>query len=249
MTIAAVSSLNAPASTSATAAQAAATTSSISSSVNVDFTTYLKILTTQLQNQDPTNATDPNQFTQELIQIEQVQVQNTTNTDLQSLTAANSTNSLATGVGYIGTVVQANSPQDQFPLQSGFSQFGYSLGSAATATTITVQDSSGNTVAKINGGTAAGGNYVSWNGLESSGATAPDGAYTFTVNAVDAGGNAISVKNPVALFQVTSVQTNSDGTLQLLAGPLSLSTSDVTDVYSATTAPKATAGTTTTSTG
>ena len=74
MTITAVSSLGATA-----AASGIATTSSISNSVNFNFTTYLKILTAQLKNQDPTNATDPNQYTQELINIEQAQIQNNTN--------------------------------------------------------------------------------------------------------------------------------------------------------------------------
>jgi len=243
MTITAVSALNAPAATSSSSSTTDATSSSISSSLNVDFATYLKILTTQLENQDPTNATDPNQFTQELIQIEQVQVQNNTNSDLENLTKASSANSLATGVGYIGSVVQANSSNDEFALQSSYAQFGYTLASAAASTSVTVKDSSGNTVATLTGGTAAGGNYVSWNGTETDGSTAPDGTYTFTVNAVDSGGNAIAASNPVALFQVTSVQTNSDGTLQLLAGSLSLSTSDVTDVYAASTVPKATSGT------
>ena len=187
MTITAVSSLNTVASSTAASSSTtgAPTSTAIASSLNVDFASYLKILTAQLQNQDPTNATDPNQFTQELIQIEQVQVQNNTNTDLESLTSATTTNSLATGVSYVGNYVQAASNNDEFPLQNSASQFGYSLGSAASSTIINIQDSSGNTVASINGGTAAGGNYVTWNGTEANGTTAPDGTYTFTVDASD----------------------------------------------------------------
>jgi flagellar basal-body rod modification protein FlgD len=215
----------------------------LSSSLNLDFSTYLKILTTQLKNQDPTNATDPNQFTQELVQMAQVQQQITTNTDLESLTKATSTNSLATGIGYVGNYVQASSSSGEFPVQNGISEFGYTLANKANAASISIQNSSGTTVATINGGTAAGGNYVTWNGKDSSGNQLPDGTYSFTVNATDASGNAIASSDPVALFKVTSVQSNSNGSLQLLAGSLSLPTTDVTDVFSSASVPTATAGT------
>jgi flagellar basal-body rod modification protein FlgD len=246
MSITAVSALNSNAAAT-TSSSASSSSAGLSSTLNLTFSEYLNILTAQLQNQDPTNATDPNQFTQELVEMGGVQQQITTNQDLTNLVSATSANSLATGVGYVGNVVQADSSSGEFPLQSSYAEFGYNLASTASKALITIQDSNGNVVDTFQGGTASGGNYVSWNGATSSGGTAPDGAYTFTVTATDANGNAITSSDPVALFQVTSVQTNSDGTLQLYAGSLSLDSSDVTNVYSAETAPKATANTTSSS--
>ncbi len=242
MTITAVSGLN-----SNPTPVAAANTSGagLSSTLSMNFSTYLKILTTQLKNQDPTNATDPNQFTQELVQMAGVQQQITTNQDLTNLVTAQSSNSLSTGLGYIGGYVQADSSSGQFPVQSGSSEFGYDLAGAASNATITIQDPNGNAVATLSGGTAAGGNYVSWNGKNASGTQLPDGTYTFSVAATDANGNAIKSSNPVSLFKVTSVQSNKDGTVQLLAGSLSLSSSDVTNVYAPQTMPTATQATVT----
>ena len=174
-----------------------------------------------------------------------VQQQITTNQDLTNLVSAQTSNSLSTGLGYIGGYVQANSSSGEFPLQNGISEFGYNLAGSASNAVITVQDSQGNTVATLSGGTSAGGNYVSWNGLTAGGAQAPDGTYTFTVAATDVNGNAIASSNPVSLFKVTSVQSNNDGTLQLYAGSLSLSSSDVTNVYAPQTMPAATAATVT----
>ena len=244
MTITPVSSLNSnPAATSAGIGSSTSSTAGLSASLNMDFAQYLQILTTQLQHQDPTNATDPNQFTQELVQMGSVQQQITTNQDLTNLVAATSANSLASGISYVGHVVQANSNSGTFPLQNSYSEFGYSLAGPAAHAVVTVQDANGNVIDTFQGGTAAGGNYVSWNGATSSGGTAPDGAYTFTVAATDANGNTVASSDPVALFQVTSVQSNSDGTTQLYAGSLSLSSTDVTNVYAPATAPKATPNT------
>jgi flagellar basal-body rod modification protein FlgD len=247
MSVGAVSSLSNLSSAASSASSASSSgvqsTAAQASTLSLDFTTYLKILTTQLQNQDPTNATDPNQFTSELIQMEQVQSQITTNTDLQHLTNATSANGLATGIGYVGAYVRASTSSGEFSLQNGSAEIGYTLASAGVGTIITVQNSSGSTVAQLSGGTAAGDNYVTWNGQDSSGNQLADGAYTFTVASVDANGNSIASSNPTAFYKVTGVQTNSDGTLTLDAGTLSLLNTDVTGVYSPSTLPTATTGT------
>jgi flagellar basal-body rod modification protein FlgD len=247
MSVGAISSLSSIASAAASASSSASSTASQASALNLDFTTYLKILTTQLQNQDPTNATDPNQFTQELIEMEQVQSQITNNTDLQDLTNATSANGLATGTSYIGNYVRADTSTGQFSLQGSCAEIGYTLPQAANNTTINIEDSSGKVVAQLTGGTASGDNYVTWNGKETDGSTAADGTYTFVVNATDSGGNAITSSNPTALFYVTGVQSNSNGTITLDAGQLSLLNTDVTGVYNAATVPTATTGTVITS--
>lgn len=241
MSVGAVSSLSSIASAAASASSSS--TSSASSTLNMDFTTYLKILTTQLKNQDPTNATDPNQFTQELIEMEQVQSQITNNSDLEKLTKATAANGLATGVSYIGNYVRATTTSGTFALQGGSAEIGYSLAGAASSATITVKDSSGSTVATMAGGTASGDNYVTWKGGSSSGTTEADGTYTFTVNATDSTGSAITSSDASAFFKVTGVQSNSDGTLTLTAGTTSLLSTDITGVYTSATLPTSTTGT------
>ncbi|MGB9153329.1 MAG: flagellar hook capping FlgD N-terminal domain-containing protein [Alphaproteobacteria bacterium] len=159
MTITPVSPLNTNSGAATnTSGTSASSTAAMSSTLNLDFSQYLQILTAQLQNQDPTNATDPNQFTQELVEMGGVQQQITTNTDLTNLVSATSANSLSSGIGYVCSVVQANSSSGAFPLQNSYSEFGYSLASAANSTIVTVQDANGHTVDTLQGGTAAGGN-------------------------------------------------------------------------------------------
>ena len=52
-----------------------------------NFDTFLKLLTTQLQNQDPMSPMDSNQFTQQLVAFSGVEQQINTNDNLQSLIA------------------------------------------------------------------------------------------------------------------------------------------------------------------
>src|ERR1700686_3335504 len=70
-----------------------------------NFDTFLKLLTTQLQNQDPLSPMDSNQFTQELVQFSQVEQQINTNTSLASLIALTKTQSSANAVSYLGKTI------------------------------------------------------------------------------------------------------------------------------------------------
>ncbi|MFA5040421.1 MAG: FlgD immunoglobulin-like domain containing protein [Bdellovibrionales bacterium] len=231
MSVGAVSSLtsiaNAANTTSSNAAQ--------SSSLSLDFETYLKILCVQLQNQDPTNATDPNQFTQELIQM---QINN--NEAIDKLTEVTAAGNLVNGVGYINQYVRSASEDGDFSLQETSAEIGYTLAKEAAAVTVTIKNSDGDTVAKLSGTTTSGDNYILWDGKCTDGTTATDGAYTFSISATDSTKSTVSVTNYTALFKVTAVQSDGEGGLVLQAGDLSLSSSDVTGVYSSTSRPAAT---------
>src|SRR5262249_10208809 len=63
----------------------AAANSNAASQLAGNFDEFLKLLTTQLQHQDPLSPLDPNQFTQELVQFSSVEQQIQTNTSLSTL--------------------------------------------------------------------------------------------------------------------------------------------------------------------
>src|SRR6201985_2858476 len=67
-----------------------------------NFDTFLQLLTTQLQNQDPTSPMDTNQFTQQLVEYSQVEQQIDTNTNLQSLITQGGTQNAAYAPSYLG---------------------------------------------------------------------------------------------------------------------------------------------------
>ncbi|MEI9931484.1 MAG: flagellar hook capping FlgD N-terminal domain-containing protein [Rhizomicrobium sp.] len=70
-----------------------------------NFDTFLQLLTTQLQNQDPMSPMDSNQFTQQLVEFAGVEQQMNTNTNLQSLIALSMSQQASAAVGYIGHTV------------------------------------------------------------------------------------------------------------------------------------------------
>jgi flagellar basal-body rod modification protein FlgD len=215
-------------SSSSSAASAAASGGLGATSVSAAYDTFLTLLTTQLQNQDPLNPTDTSTFTSEMIQLSGVEQQLNTNSTLDTISTDLSSISASNGLGYIGKSVTATG--STVPLQSGSASWDYTLPSSASNVTLTVQDSSGNTVYSTSGNTAAGQHSFTWNGNNSSGTTAPAGDYTLQVAAADGSGNAITTTTEI-VGTVTGVDT-SNGTTDLQIGDVTVPASNVTQLNS-----------------
>ena len=201
-------------------------------SVTGNLNTFLKILTTQLKNQDPTAAQDTNQFTQELVQFASAEQQINTNTKLDTLiNLQTSANSVSSTLGYMGKYVSLAS-DSKLPLQSGKAEMSYTLASQANAVSISVKDSTGKVVATLPGTTASGTNTISWDGKDSSGAQLADGTYTFGITATTAAGVAVAVSNTKVYAKVTSVATDSTtGTTLGLGGTYTALSTAISGVY------------------
>src|ERR1700761_1163161 len=93
--------------TATPAANANGTTSIASSQqqLSSNFDTFLQLLTTQLQNQDPLSPMDSNTFTQQLVEYSQVEQQIDTNTNLQTLINQGSSSTGSYAVSYLGKAV------------------------------------------------------------------------------------------------------------------------------------------------
>src|SRR4030081_1863700 len=67
-----------------------------------NFQTFLTLLTTQLQNQNPLSPLDTNQFTQQLVQFAGVEQQLKTNDQLSSLVSLQQTAQSTQALGFVG---------------------------------------------------------------------------------------------------------------------------------------------------
>lgn len=188
---------------------------------------FLKLLTTQLQNQDPLNPMDNAQMTSQLAQISTVDGITQLNATLQSLVSnANSSQALqaAALVGH-GVLV----PGSALSLQQGQAVAGVDLASAADDVVATIKDANGLAVRKLDlGALAAGASSFAWDGKTDSGATAADGAYTVSLAATQ-GGGAVTA-NALQVGMVSSVANSSQGASLNVAGLGTFSLSDVKQI-------------------
>lgn len=208
------------------------TASSKKSVLAADMNTFLKILTTQLQNQDPTQATDVNAFTQELVQFSQVEQSIQTNENLEKLIAIGSPNGVTPLLGYVGKTVEAQT-DGKIAVQSGTGNFTYTLDRAAQIATVTIKDSAGKTVSTFSGETTKGEHKISWPAKDSAtGKALADGTYTVSIAAKDINGENVTVSDVNLVGVVSTLETASDGTATLSVGDISFKAGKIVSVYS-----------------
>jgi flagellar basal-body rod modification protein FlgD len=157
---------------------------------------FLKLLTTQLQYQDPMSPADPKDFVAQLSQfssLEQLINLNTAMGNLStSFTNLQSSQQMTQGLSLLGKTVKAQG--NIFTVNSGeVGEISYVLGGAASKVTVSISDSSGKVVRTLDvGSQAAGEHQISWDGKDSNGIQVADGTYSFRVNALDSKGNPVT---------------------------------------------------------
>ena len=213
--------------TSSTSSAISQTGTSALGSLSDNFSSFLSLLMTQLQNQDPTSPLDSNQFTSELVQFTSVQQQIDTNSDLTQLIQLTQASQIEQSASMVGKPVTVTS--SQLSLQDGTAAINFDTTSAEPVG-IAIYNASGVQVQTATLTSSAGANTWTWNGQNASGTTMPDGPYTVTVNAIGVNGATSAVP-----FTVTGTATsvlNNSGTVDLQMGGLTLPFSAVDSVGS-----------------
>jgi len=190
------------------------------------FDTFLTLLTTQLQYQDPLDPMDTNEFTSQLVEFSSVEQAISTNQKLDDLIALQNDMQLNDAVGYIDKKVGADGLI--LMLQDSEATITYDLGGNAKKANILIIDEEGNTVRTLEADTEVGHHEIVWDGLDDDGDALDDGLYGFLVTAIDAD------DKPVPLVQgtvgkVTGVKLV-DGEVTLEVGDLEIALSDVLSI-------------------
>ena len=147
---------------------------------------FLKLLVTQMKNQDPLNPMDNAQVTSQLAQISTVSGIDKLNATLNSMSSSFLASQSLQASGLIGHAVLA--PGNSMLLQSGGGAAGMDLAQAADHVSVTIRDSAGQIIKTIDmGAQDAGIHTFPWDGSTDAGGHAKDGAYTFQVAAVQGG--------------------------------------------------------------
>ncbi|ASU38275.1 flagellar biosynthesis protein FlgD [Herbaspirillum sp. meg3] len=201
---------------------------------------FLKLLTVQMQNQDPTNPMDNSQLTTQLAQLSTVSGISQLNTTLAALMSNLGTSQSLQAANMIGHSVLA--PGNNVTLTSDTTKdasgndvttqkaiFGVQLADNADSVKVTIRDSAGNVVHSLDlGAQTAGTLPIIWNGATDAGTQAKDGAYTFTVSATSAG-SAVGA-TALAFGTVASVSTGTDGVKLNVSNIGTIKTTDVVQI-------------------
>lgn len=163
------------------------------SNLGDDYTSFLKLLTAQIQNQDPLQPMDSTAFVSQLAQLSQVEQAVSMNANLEQLNAKFSAISAMSDIQLIGREVTLST--DRLELSGGKASFDYQLASPAGLVKAVIKAGDGTVVREYTGlaGTAGGKMHtVNWDGLDKDGLPVPDAVFTVEMEAETTDGNPVS---------------------------------------------------------
>jgi flagellar basal-body rod modification protein FlgD len=203
--------------TTSSAVTSLATGSSSSSLNNVNFDTFLTLLTVQLKNQDPLNPMDGTEFTGQIAQFSQLEQQIKSNSYLETLNKQTDYSMQTLATSYLGKDVLVQGTEIA-KSGSGTVQFGYSTDAATANVTVDIYNESTGAIVRsmVFDGGAAGSATVAWDGKDESGNEVADGSYKLKIKAVDTDGKTVN-SSTYAFGTVTQVANDSGAVTLLLA--------------------------------
>lgn len=155
---------------------------------------FLKLLITQLQNQDPLAPADDKEFVAQMATFSSLEQLIDANSNLQGLAFGQANLINAQALGLIGKEALV-SGGDSVRIVSGRpDQLVYSLPSAASEATLTIYSADGAPVRVFELDKSASGRVsLAWDGTDASGNKLADGEYRIEVRATNAQGEAMTV--------------------------------------------------------
>ena len=160
-----------------------------------NFQAFLKLLTTQLQHQNPLDPLDTNQFTQQLVQFAGVEQQLKTNDELTTLVSLQQTAQTTQALGFVGKTAVVDGSTAALSNGSATWKLGVPTNSNVN---ISITNGTGQTVFTGSYAVNAGDNQAfAWDGKGNDGTQWPDGKYKLTATAADTGGNSVAVSTQI----------------------------------------------------
>ncbi len=205
----------------------AALTSGQSNSVDSE-QRFLKLLVTQLNNQDPLNPMDNAQLTSQLAQMSTVSGIERLNTAFQSLLAQSTSSQVLQSAGMIGRMVLVAG--NELTVSKGVAApFAVDVASAAESVKVAITNAGGKVVRSYDlGALPAGVKTLSWDGIDDSGKQAADGSYA--INLLATGGGAAVAASALTYQQVASVAQGASGVSLELGSGRSVSLIDIKSI-------------------
>jgi flagellar basal-body rod modification protein FlgD len=192
---------------------------------------FLKLLVTQLQNQDPLNPADSTEFISQLAQFSSLEQLSSVNDNLKIVQLFDQSINNSQAVNFVGKTIKASG--SMFELESGEThEIQYQLEEDADAVYVSIVNASGEIVRKIEmDDMSAGDQSVVWDGKDENGNAASAGTYSFSVQAQNSDGEAMATAAYIK-ETVTGVSYH-DGSTYLLAKDIEIPYSAILEVTEA----------------
>lgn len=180
-----------------------------SDALNATQDRFLKLLITQMRNQDPLNPLDNSQVTSQMAQLSTVTGINKLNDLVSSLSSSFSASQSLQAANMIGRGVLI--PGKTLELAGGSAIAAVDLPQAVDQLNIVIKDASGATVHNASLGPQTGGIVTfQWDGTNDAGGTAASGQYTYEMQALAAGQPVLGA-TPLSYGKVNSVTLGAQG--------------------------------------
>lgn len=189
--------------------------------ISSDFETFLVMLTTQLENQDPLNPVDSSDYAVQLATFSSVEQQVQTNDLLKGLSEQMGLMGMAQLAGWVGMEARA-------PVAANFDGTPVTLSphpaSAAQETILVVTNADGNEVERID--IAVSSEAITWAGVDESGNPRPAGLYSFSLESYSH--DSLIETTPVDVYsRISEARTEGGQTVLVLDGGIHVSASQV----------------------
>jgi flagellar basal-body rod modification protein FlgD len=158
-----------------------------------NFQTFLTLLTTQLQNQNPLDPLDTNQFTQQLVQFAGVEQQLKQNEQMKELIALEKSNQATQALIYVGNKVAVDGSSQQF---NGSATWNLDAPVATTAK-ISITSATGATAYSGTFSVNKGNASFMWDGKGNDGVQWPEGTYKMTATYLDSAGKEVAIPTEI----------------------------------------------------
>lgn len=158
-----------------------------------NFQTFLTLLTTQLQNQNPLDPLDTNQFTQQLVQFAGVEQQLKSNDQLKSLIEIEKSAQSTQALVYVGNTVAVDGSKAQFDKSATWNL----TAPKGTNANITITTSTGQTAYSGNFTLSQSNASFVWDGKGNDGTQWPPGTYTLTATGKDSSGSDVAISTEI----------------------------------------------------
>ncbi len=188
-----------------------------------DYDTFLKMMTTQIKNQDPLNPMSADNFAVQLATFSGVEQQTKTNDLLSQQLSQNALNSMAQMVGWVGKEARIAAPAHF----DGTAPITLSPNPALAAdkAILVAKDSTGSEVSRTQVPVSSA--DYQWQALDSNGNPLPEGDYNLSLESYQ--GDTLLGAAPVEYYgRITEIRNSTSGVTAMFDGGVEVSTALVT---------------------